>query len=94
MPKGYKFGEPSKLINLRVPDSRHQEFRAILQKTIDEYYTNGSIASEISEAAEKLQRLYEIMNAWLLGKMTPTQLRAIPDSVLEEIKEIEGMLNV
>lgn len=92
----YKFGEPSKLINFRVPQSRVSEFRAVIQKSIDDYYFNGSVASETQEAGEKamLKRLYEIMNGWLLGKMTQRQISNIPDEVLAEIKEVEGYLNV
>jgi len=90
----YKYGEPSKNINIRVPTSRFQEFRAVAQKAVDNYWFNNKEEKDPSEVPEAFKRLYEIMAIWLLGKMTQKQKEQIPDSVLKEIEEIEVTINV
>lgn len=42
---------------------------------------------------DKFKRLYEIMNLWLIGKMTQAQIASIPNNVLEEIEQIEEEFN-
>ncbi|GAG85566.1 unnamed protein product [marine sediment metagenome] len=86
--KKYKFGEKSRFVTVRVPESKYLEYRILIQKTVNNHF-NG-----INEPTEKLRRLYDIMNAWMLGKMKDDQIENIPEDVLEEIAEIEEILNV
>jgi len=85
--KKYKFGEKSKFVTVRVPESKYKEYRVLIQKTVNNHF-NG-----INEPTEKFRRLYDIMNAWMLGKMNDNQIENIPEDVLEEIEEIEAILN-
>lgn len=89
MVKTFKFGEPSKMLSVRVPESRHTEFRDVIQDKINSYF-NGEKEGEISPS---FKRLYEIMNEHLIDKMTSRQLASIPEDILEEITEMEEMLN-
>ena len=86
--KKYKFGEKTKSVTVRVPESKYLEYRILIQKTVNNHF-NG-----VNEPTEKLRRLYDIMNAWMLGKMNNDQIENIPESVIEEIEEIEESLNV
>ncbi len=53
-----------------------------------------SNGSESKDLLQNFKRLYEIMNIWLLGKMTDSQKEKIPEKVLNEIEGIEVILNV
>ncbi len=47
-----------------------------------------------SGVMSNFKRLYEIMNIWLISKMTQKQISNIPENVLKELDNMEGILNV
>lgn len=57
------------------------------------YCIYTAIEKKSSENIDKFKRLYEIMNLYLIGKLTNDQISEIPDSIVKEIEEIEVLLN-
>ena len=92
MVKTFKFGEPSKIINFRVPVSRVSEFRPIIQKAIDAYYYSNETDFPEPKNGD-FKRLYQIMNTHLLPKLSNRDIAQIPDFVLEEIEKMEAKYN-
>ena len=89
MVKTFKFGEPSKIINFRVPVSRVSEFRTVVQKTIDDYYYGNELDFPEPKNGD-FKRLYQIMNTHLLPKLSNKDMAQIPNKVLEEIENMEA----
>ena len=59
----------------------------------DRYCIYSVIEKKSSENMDKFKRLYEIMNLYLIGKLTPEKISEIPDSILNEIELIEEEFN-
>lgn len=57
------------------------------------YVIYTAIEKKSSENMDKFKRLYEIMNLYLIGKLTKTQISEIPDSIVNEIELIEEEFN-
>ena len=92
MVKTFKFGEPSKIINFRVPMSRVSEFRPIIQKAINDYYYGNEL--DFPEPKNgNFKRLYQIMNTHLIPKLSNRDIAQIPAKVLEEIEKMEVEYN-
>ena len=89
MVKTFKFGEPSKIINFRVPVSRVSEFRPIIQKAIDTYYYSNETDFPEPKNGD-FKRLYQIMNTHLIPKLSNSDIAQIPAKVLEEIEQMEA----
>ncbi|MBA7492958.1 hypothetical protein ES702_03511 [subsurface metagenome] len=53
--------------------------------------SNDSI--EINELKGDIKRLYQIMNVFLLPKINDIKIAEIPNSVLEELENLEGRYN-
>ena len=64
------------------------------QKQVDNWDSNKVKAFLDGSLTERFRRLYDIMNAWMLGRMNNSQIENIPESVIEEIEGIEAFLNV
>lgn len=54
---------------------------------LDGNYNSGNII-------KNFKRLYEIMNLWLLGRMSQDQISLIPDKVVKEIEMMEDEFNL
>jgi len=57
------------------------------------YCIYSVIEKKAIENMDKFKRLYEIMNLYLIGKLTPEKISEIPDSILKEIELIEEEFN-
>jgi len=86
--KNYKFFKGIKLNQKQVDNWDSNKIKAFLDGSLKPKEINNS------EVIQKFKRLYDIMNAWMLGKMNNAQIENIPEDVLEEIEEIEEILNV
>lgn len=53
----------------------------------------GKLAVNDSEVMPRFKRLYEIMNLYFIGKLTPEKISEIPNSILKEIELIEEEFN-
>ena len=59
----------------------------------ERYCIYSVIEKKSSENMDKFKRLYEIMNLYLIGKLTPKEIAKIPESILKEIEQIEEEFN-
>ncbi len=79
------------------PEGKNFEFIKSIklnQKQVDNWDSKRVKAFLDGTLTERFRRLYDIMNAWMLGRMNNSQIENIPESVIEEIEKIEEILNV
>lgn len=85
--KNFEFIKSIKLNQKQLDNWDPKKIKAFLDGSLKPIESNNS------DVMDKFKRLYQIMNLYLIGKLTPEKISEIPNSILIEIEQIEEEFN-